>query len=120
MTKRLTPLEKVDRKIGRIKATLAKAQDERDAILSDTLIECMDFSPNDRGCGKSTPVKDLVYIHVEEYISPYSCNGGDYWVRRPRSAFFVCPCGQKNRLYDREDVRNLAAYFKEQQTIKQR
>jgi len=118
MPKKLTPLEKANRKIKRVEARLSEAVEERAQLLRATLVKCENRFANNfnrpglKACGKSSEIGKLTFIRLLHYVRPYGCTGGDYWQADEKDALFVCPhCGYTNRLYGEPDVLKLREYF---------
>ena len=63
-------------------------------------------------CDRKSRVNKLTYIQTYWYVQPHGCTAGDYW--NMGEGQYECPkCEFLNRLYDRDDVVNLKASFKE-------
>lgn len=118
MTAKLTPLQKTERKIARIRMQLAHAEADRAGILSATQVVCESNYSNNFNrpgvvpCGKPSEIGKLTFIRMLHYVRPYGCTGGDYWQAQENDALFVCPhCGYTNRLLYKTDILALRAYF---------
>ena len=82
---------------------------ELDAALGYTEVECRGRY-RQKGCGRRTPIRELVYIQTYWYVSPYSCSGGDYW--NPGHGEFDCPhCGARNHLDHHPEVQKMQHLF---------
>lgn len=89
---------------------LAQINSYINAQKSKTITTCMS-SNYGAGCGAELVIGDLTYLQTHWYEPPYGCTGGDNW--HPGEGNFVCPhCGQRNRLYNRQDIQDLKYHFK--------
>lgn len=103
-------LEQLEKKRERLQNSLAKVNAQIDSENSKTLVECIG-NVHGKGCGKTTQIKDLVYIQTHWYVRPRGCTEGDYW--NEGEGNFVCPhCGHLNRLYNRPEIEKLRQLFK--------
>lgn len=78
------------------KAIVSEAQDALieataylDSVRRQALIKCC-------SCHSEHPIAEQEYVQTNWYVSPYSCNGRDYW--KSGKANWICPaCGFRNR-----------------------
>ncbi len=104
-------LEIVERELNLLAKRELELLEEQDTILRETLVQCGSEYKN-RGCGKETPIKGLVYIQTLFYVRPRGCTEGDYWSEGEGG--FDCPhCGLRNRLYkyNRPEIQKLRRLF---------
>jgi hypothetical protein len=118
MPKSLTPLQKVDNRINRIKQQLANAQADRAHILSATEVTCQNsYANNFNGpgatpCGKPSQIGKLDFIQMLYYVPPRGCTEGDYWQVEEDDGLFICPhCGYTNRLLYQHGILKLKDFF---------
>jgi hypothetical protein len=100
----------LDERLIALEAEKAKLTEESNQLLGYTLVTCT-RNCHGPGCGKATPIRELVYIQTHWYVEPHGCTGGDYW--RAGEGNFDCPhCGHRNRLYDRKPIEALRHLFR--------
>lgn len=57
-----------------------------------------------RSCKKKSKVSTITLIQSHWYVTPYSCNGGDYWNTGEKQ--YNCPkCGHRNRDYNHPEFK---------------
>jgi hypothetical protein len=101
----------IEKNVARVKEELEYWTKLLDESKARTRVKC-ESNCYGAGCGKTSMIKDLVYIQTHWYVTPYGCTGGDYW--RSGEGQFDCPkCGHRNRLYDRKAIEKLSFLFAE-------
>lgn len=113
MSKKLSDVEKAQRKIERAMAKLLDYEKELLSAQSRLTVSCqMNHVHNGTACGVSIPIGELTYIREHYYVPPRGCSEGDYWLVVDNDALFVCPhCKYVNRLYDRPEFLKLSKAF---------
>ncbi len=99
-------LDKIERSIAKYRAATSKRlaillQRRLDFVRS-YLVECTK-------CHARNPLSTWAFIQELFYVAPYSCNGGDYYLRSEiRVCHIICPaCGHENYLHNhpaREEI----------------
>jgi len=77
-------IKQIDKEISRHTKEAVKLRIEKDLIFKRKLILCMH-------CQKRTKLSSLIFVQDHAYIEPYSCNGGDFWIKCDSQSYFICP-----------------------------
>lgn len=102
-------VKRLEKAVGIAQEGLQSAKAELSVALSRTFARC---TGSGRACGRTTQIRNLVYIQTHFYVRPHSCTEGDYW--KQGEGQFDCPhCGHRNRLYDRPKLEKLKRLFKD-------
>ena len=107
-----TKLLEKEKEVEELSELLSTKEKELKEMRGDNILVKCETLRKDEGCGKYTPIGDLIYIQTYWYTPPYGCTGGDYW--NMGEGRFQCPhCGAENRLiYEREEYCNYKYDFK--------